>query len=197
MELTPNSRIPFPYHFPSDLLGRSLNIPSSDVPSNSPYAPMMPILTTPARVPQSVQNPLSNYYMVGNSIPPIAFPNVGSKFLPPTSQTSRAYYVPVIHNIPQPPPLAVGPSGHAIFGPIGPSSQPPTSDWVLPQQPNIANKYLSKEKYNNPLYVPYPRGVTNQWDQPTYRPQGKPNQAQPPFMGQNDPIFQQFLRFYC
>ena len=45
---------------------------------------------------------------------------------------------------------------------------PPTLAWVPPQQPNIGNQYLSGAQYNNPLYVPYPGGLTNQWDQPTY-----------------------------
>ena len=44
--------------------------------------------------------------------------------------------------------------------------------------------------------MPYPGGVTNQWDQPTYRPQAGPNQVQPPFMGQNYPNYQQFGGFY-
>ena len=38
--------------------------------------------------------------------------------------------------------------------------------------------------------------MTNQWDQPTYEPQKRPNQVKPPFMGQNDPKYQQFGGFY-
>ena len=56
-------------------------------------------LATPTRVPQSVQNPLSNYYMGGNSIASIALSNIGSRFLPPTTQTSTGTYVPSLHNI--------------------------------------------------------------------------------------------------
>ena len=51
MELTPNSRKPLPYLLPSDILGRSLNIPSSSIPANTPPASMMTRLTTPAGVP--------------------------------------------------------------------------------------------------------------------------------------------------
>ena len=87
--------------------------------------------------------------------------------------------MPILHNIPQPTPPTVGSSGHAGYGPIGPVSQPPTSSWVPPQQPNIGNQYLSWAQYDNLLYVPYPEGVTNQWDQPTYIPQARLNQGQP------------------
>ena len=78
MELTPNSRIPFPYHFPSDISGRSLNINSSAIPSNDPSAPAMARLTTPGGVPQLVQNPLSNSHIGGTFMPPITLSNVGS-----------------------------------------------------------------------------------------------------------------------
>ena len=57
MYSTPNSRIPFPYFLPSDILGRPLNIPSSVVSVNPPFAPMVYRLATPSRVPQSAQNP--------------------------------------------------------------------------------------------------------------------------------------------
>ena len=74
---------------------------------------------------------------------PIDLPNVGSQFIPPISQTSRGSYVPVLHNIFHPHPLYIGPSGHNGVGPIGSASQPSTSTWVPPQQPNIGNQYLS------------------------------------------------------
>ena len=51
MELTPNYKRPFPYNLPSDILGRSLNIPSSDFPSNPPSTPTVSRLSTPSRVP--------------------------------------------------------------------------------------------------------------------------------------------------
>ena len=95
-------------------------------------------------------------------MPPMVFPNVVSQFFPPTSQTTRGSYVHVLHNISHPLPPTVGPSGHTSLGPIGPTSHPPTSSWVPPQQPNIVNQYLSEEQYINPLYVPYPGGATNQ-----------------------------------
>ena len=116
-------------------------------------------------------------------MPPMALSNVGSQFLPPTSHTVRGFYVPVLHNVPQPTPPAVGSGGHVGYDPIGPTLHPTTFDWVPPQQPNIGNQYLSSAQYNNSLYVPYPGGVTNQWDQPTYGPQAIFNQTQPPFMG--------------
>ena len=50
MELTLNSRRPLPYLLPSDILGRSLNIPYSPILKNAPSAPMMARLTTPAGV---------------------------------------------------------------------------------------------------------------------------------------------------
>ena len=67
-------------------------------------------------------------------MPPIAFLNVGSQFLPFTSHkaTTRGSYVPILHNIPHPPPPTVGPSGHSSYGPIGSVSQPPRSSWVPP-----------------------------------------------------------------
>ena len=55
-------------------------------------------------------------------MPPVAFSNVKSQVLPPTSQTARGSYVPILDNILQPPPPGVGPSGHVGFGPIGPAS---------------------------------------------------------------------------
>ena len=173
MELTPNSRRPFPYLLPSDVLGRSSNIPSSVIPTNAPSAPMVRRLTTPVRVPQSFQNPLSNSHMGGSSMNPIDFLNVGSQFHPPTSQTTRGSYVPFLHNISDPPPPVVRASGHAGLGHIGPASKPTTSSWVPPQQPNIVNQYLSGEQYINPLYVPYPGGATNQWAQPTFGTQDR------------------------
>ena len=127
MELTLNSRRPFPYLLPCDILGRSLNIPSSVVPSNPPATPTVSRLSTPSRVPLSIQNPLSNSHMGVVSMPPISFLNVGSQFVPPTSQTSRGSYVHVIYNIPQPPHPAIGPSSNIGFGPIGLASQPLTS----------------------------------------------------------------------
>ena len=106
--------------------------------------------------------------MGGDSIPSMGLSNVGSQFVPPTSQTTRGSYVPALHNISHLPPLAVGSSGHDGLGPIGPVSQPPTSAWV--QRSKIGNQYLSGAQYNNHVYVPYPGGVTNQWDQPTFEP---------------------------
>ena len=171
MELTPNSRIPFPYLLPSYLLGRSLNIPTSVVLTNASSATTVSRLSTPSRVLQSAHNPMSNSHMRGYSMPPKALSNVGSQFVPPTSQTSRGSYVPILHNISHPPHPTVRPSAHASFGPICPTSQPPTSAWVPLQQPNIGNKYLSGAQCNNPLYVPYPGGITNKWNQSIYEPQ--------------------------
>ena len=122
MDFTPNYRTPFPYLLPTDLLGRSLNIPSSVVPTNPPSAPMVYRLATPSIVPQSAQNPLSNSHMGGSSMPPIALSNVGSQFVPPTFQTTRGSYIPILHNISHPPPPTIGPSGHTDLGPIGPTS---------------------------------------------------------------------------
>ena len=51
MDITLNSRSTLPYLLPSDILGRSLNIPSSAIPMNAPSAPTMARLTTPTRVP--------------------------------------------------------------------------------------------------------------------------------------------------
>ena len=51
MELTPNSRRPLRYLLHSDILGRSLNIPSSTVLANVPPAPTVTKLTTLAGVP--------------------------------------------------------------------------------------------------------------------------------------------------
>ena len=116
-------------------------------------------------------------------MPPIYFLNVGSQVLPPTSQTTRGSYVHVLLNISHPLPPTVGPSGHTSLGTIGPTSHPPTSSWVPPQQPNIGNQYLSGAQYINPLYVPYHGGVTIQWGQPTYGPQAGIKKVQPPFMG--------------
>ena len=79
MELTQNSRRPFPYLLPSDILGIPLNIPSSMALSNPPPTPTVSRLATP--------------------LPPI-----------------------------------VQPGGHTCLG----------------------NQYLSREHYNNSLYVPYP-----------------------------------------
>ena len=129
-------------------------------------------------------------------MPPMVFPNVVSQFFPPTSQTTRGSYVRVLHNISHPLPPTIGPSGHTSLGPIGPALHPPTSYWVHHRHTNIGNQYLSKEQYNNPLYVPYPGGVTNQLAQPTYGPQTRFNQVLPPFMGQNDPNYQKFGGFY-
>ena len=78
MELNTNYRIPLTYLLPSDILGRSLNIPSSVVPVNAPSAPTVSRLTTHARVPKSIQNPLSSSYMGGTSMPPTYLLNVGS-----------------------------------------------------------------------------------------------------------------------
>ena len=66
-------------------------------------------------------------------MPTIALLNVGSQFLPPTSQTTRGFYVPILHNIPNPPPPTVVPSCHDGLGSIGPTSLLPTSTWVPPQ----------------------------------------------------------------
>ena len=54
MDLTPNSRSPLPYLLPSDILGRSLNVPSSAISTNAPSAPMVARLTTIAGVPQYI-----------------------------------------------------------------------------------------------------------------------------------------------
>ena len=78
-------------------------------------------------------------------MPPIALSNVGSQVFPSTSHTTRVSYVPVLHNIPQPNPLVLEPSGHVGYGPIGPTSHPHTSAWAPPKQPNICNQYLSGE----------------------------------------------------
>ena len=190
MELTPNSRIPLPYLLPSDILVRSLNLPSSAIPANDRPSPTMTRITTLAEVSQSVPNPMSNSQMGGTSMPPMVFRKVGSQFLPSMSYTTMGSYVSILHNIPQLKPPAIGSGGHAGYVSIGPASQPPTSTWVPPQQPNIGNQYLSGEQYNNLLYVPYPRGVTNQWTQPTYRPQDGLKQGQPLFMGQSAPNYQ-------
>ena len=122
MDLTPKSIRLFPYLLPSDHLGRSLNIPSSVVPANPPSAPMVSRISTPSRVLHSAQNPLWNSHMEGDSMSPIALPNVGSKFSPPTSQIAIGSYVPILHNISHPPPPTIGPSGHTDLGPIGPTS---------------------------------------------------------------------------
>ena len=37
-----------------------------------------------------------------------------------TSHTTRGSYVPILHNISQPPPPTIRPSGDASYGPIGP-----------------------------------------------------------------------------
>ena len=79
-------------------------------------------LATPAIVPQSVQNTLSNSYMGRDSMPPITLLDVGSQFFPSTSQTTRGSYVFSLHNILQPPHPAVGPSGHASSSLIGPTT---------------------------------------------------------------------------
>ena len=110
-------------------------------------------------------------------MPAIVFPNVVSQFFPPTSQTTRGSYVHVLHNISHPLPPTVGPSGHTSLGPIGPALHPPTSYWVHHRHTNIGNQYLMGEHYNNALYVPYLRGVTNQWDQLTYGPYARLNQV--------------------
>ena len=78
MEFTPNSRRPFPYLLPSDILGRSLNIPFSAIPANPPFAPIVSRFSMPLRVPNSVQNPLLNSHMGGTYMHPIGFSNVGS-----------------------------------------------------------------------------------------------------------------------
>ena len=168
MQLIPNSKRPFPYLLPSDILGRSLNLPSGVVPTNPLAKPMVSRLATHLREIQSAQNPLSNPPVGGDSIPSISFLNVGSQFVPPTSQPARGSYVPVLHNTLNFLPSAARPSGHAGFGPIGPSSQPHVSALVPPQKPNISNQYLISAQYNNPLYVPYHGGFTNQWYQPNY-----------------------------
>ena len=51
MELNTKSRRHFPYLLPSELLGRSLNIPSSVVPANPPSPPTVSRIDTPSRVP--------------------------------------------------------------------------------------------------------------------------------------------------
>ena len=61
MELTQNSRIPFPYLLPSDILGMPLNIPSSVALSNPPPTPTVSILATP--LPPIVQ--LSGHTRLG------------------------------------------------------------------------------------------------------------------------------------
>ena len=40
-----------------------------------------------------------------------------------------------------------------------------------------------------------PGGVTNQWTQPAYGPQDRPNSSQP-FVGKNTPNYQQFVGYY-
>ena len=52
-------------------------------------------------------------------MPSMGFPNVGSQFVPPTSQLARGSYVPFISHSPPP---VVGSSGHVGFGPIGHAS---------------------------------------------------------------------------
>ena len=82
IEPTPNSRRNLPYLLPSDILGRSLNFPSSSIPMNAPSAPIVARLITPIRVPRSIQNPFPNSQMGGTSMPPIALSNAGSHFYP-------------------------------------------------------------------------------------------------------------------
>ena len=65
-------------------------------------------------------------------MPPIYFPNVGSQFVPPTSQPASGSYVLVLHNSSHFTPLAAGPSGYAGIGPIGPTWHPPISALVPP-----------------------------------------------------------------
>ena len=122
MELTSNSIRLFPYLLPSDILGRSLNISSGVVPTNRPAAPVVSRLATPPRVLRSTQNPSSNPDMGGAYVPSISLPNVGSQFLPPTSEPARGSYVPILHNISGSPPPSTRPSGHVGLGPIGPAS---------------------------------------------------------------------------
>ena len=66
---------------------------------------------------------------------------------------------------------------------------------VKPQQPDAGNPYDNGEKYNNPLYMPFLRGATNQRTQTTYGPQSRPNLGQP-FVGKNTPTYQQFVGYY-
>ena len=122
-------------------------------------------------------------------MPSMSFPNVGSQSLPPMSYVDRGPYVPILHNISRPTPLVEGCSGPTSNVHV---SQPPASAWVQPQQPNIGNPYYNGSQYNNPLYVAYPRGVTNQWAQIAYGPQVGPNPGQP-FVGKNTPTYQQFV----
>ena len=76
MELTPNPRRGFPYLLPSDLLGRSLNIPSSSVLANAPPAPMITRLTLPVGISQYAPNPTPNCSLGSSPMPSIGFPNV-------------------------------------------------------------------------------------------------------------------------
>ena len=71
---------------------------------------------------------------------------------------------PTVSILATPLPPIVQPIGHTHLGPIGPTSQPPTSSCVPHRRPNNGNQHLSMEHYYNALYVPYPRGVTIQWD---------------------------------
>ena len=122
LELTPNSRRPFPFLLPSDLLGRSLNIPCDDVPTNPPATPMVSRLSIPSIALHSTQNTFSNPHAASTSMPTISLSKFRSQFIPPTSQPTKGSYVSVIHNISHLPPLAVGPSGHVGIDPIGPAS---------------------------------------------------------------------------
>ena len=58
----------------------------------------------------------------------------------------------------RPTPPVIGSSGPAGYGHV---SQPVASACVQPQQPNVGNSYYNEAQYNNPLCVPYARGVTN------------------------------------
>ena len=99
-----------------------LNIPSSVVSANPPSAPMVSRIVTPSRVPQLSQHPSLNSHMGGGSMHPIAFSNVRSQFVPPTSRTTRGYCVPILHNISHCPLPVVQPGGHIGICPIGPTS---------------------------------------------------------------------------
>ena len=114
-------------------------------------------------------------------MPSMSFPNVvGNQSFPSMSYTTRSPYVRVLHNILRTTPLVLGSSG---YGPISPT---PASTWAHPQQVYVGVQYYNGAHYNNPLYVPYPGGVSNQWTQPTYVPQAGINLVQP-LVGHNTP----------
>ena len=61
MKIMPKLGRGFPYLLPSDLLGGSLNIPSSLVLANAPLAPTITRITLSVGISQYAPNPMLNY----------------------------------------------------------------------------------------------------------------------------------------